>query len=174
MGLRLAQNREGSEARGSPGRAGSGGRVGSAAARPEGRVRWRGGLWRESRRSVAQGSLRKDLEQLAGQVTALLAAPMGRSLARVAFAEPSESEVAALATRQVQAPLGAALAIVERARARGEWRSDVSLEVVLAALIGALMHRALLERTPLTPEFVGQVVELVAAGAGQAAHGPKG
>jgi AcrR family transcriptional regulator len=112
-----------------------------------------------------QGSLRKDLELIAEEVASLLRAPIGQSLARAAFADSSSSEIAALASREMSKPRVAALAMVERARKRGEWRTGVAPEVVLAALVGALLHRALLERAPLTPAFIRQVVDLVAHGA---------
>jgi AcrR family transcriptional regulator len=112
-----------------------------------------------------QGSLRKDLELVAEEVATLLRAPMGQSLARAAFSEAVDSEIAALAAREMGRPRASALAMVERARARGEWRPGIGPDVVLAALVGALLHRALLERAPLTPAFVRQVVDLVATGA---------
>lgn len=111
-----------------------------------------------------QGSLRKDLELIAEQVASLLQTPMGQSLARAALSEASGDEIAALATREMSSPRAAALAMVARARARGEWRTGVAPEVVLASLVGALLHRALLERVPLTPAFVRQVVDLIARG----------
>ncbi|MBS2016355.1 MAG: TetR/AcrR family transcriptional regulator [Deltaproteobacteria bacterium] len=111
-----------------------------------------------------QGSLRKELALIAEEVAALLRAPMGLSLARAALTESSSSELAALAAREMQKPNAAAHAMVERARARGEWRAGVPPEVVLGALVGALLHRVLLERAPLTPAFVRQVVDLVASG----------
>lgn len=113
-----------------------------------------------------QGSLRKDLERVAELVAELLRSPVGATLARAAFTEPSDNAIAALAAREVRRPRTAALAMVERARARGEWRSGASPEATLAALVGALLHRVLLERAPLTPAFVRQVVDLVATGAG--------
>ncbi len=111
-----------------------------------------------------QGSLREDLQLVAEHVAVLLRAPMGRSVARAAFAESAESEIAALAAREMGKPRTAALAMVQRARARGEWREGISPEVALAALVGALLHRALLERAALTSSFLEQVVDLVVAG----------
>jgi AcrR family transcriptional regulator len=111
-----------------------------------------------------RGSLRKELELIARHVARLLGAPMGRSLARAAFSESADSALAALALREMKKPRAAVIAMVERARGRGEWRTDVAPEVVLAALVGALLHRALLERAPLTPRFVRQVVDFVSAG----------
>ena len=111
-----------------------------------------------------QGSLRKDLALIAEAVSNLLGSKVGQSLARATFSASASNEIAALAAREVSRPRAAALAMVERARARGEWRSGVSPEVVLAALVGALLHRALLERAPLTPAFLRQLVDLLAAG----------
>lgn len=111
-----------------------------------------------------RGSLRNDLELVAEEVARLLRTPHGEGLARAAFTDSGASELAALAAREMGKPQVAALAVVERARARGEWCTTVSPEVALAALVGALLHRALLERAPLTPAYVRQVVDLVAAG----------
>ncbi len=113
-----------------------------------------------------QGALRKDLQLIADEVATLLRAPIGQSLARAAFAESSSNEIAAMAAREIGKPRAAALAMVERARARGEWQSSIAPDVVLAALVGALLHRALLERAPLTPAFIRQVVDLVTTGVG--------
>ncbi len=118
-----------------------------------------------------QGSLHKDLALIAREVATLLRQPLGQSLARAAMSASSGTELAALAAREMNRPRTAALAMVERARARGEWRTRVAPEVVLAALIGALLHRALIERAPLTDAFLRQVVALVADGvAGVAAR----
>ncbi len=111
-----------------------------------------------------QGSLRGDLMLVAERVAALLASPIGASLARAALSEPRPSPLSALATREMEGPRAAALAMVERARARGEWRAGVGPEAVLAALVGALLHKALLERRPVTKSFVREVVEVLAGG----------
>lgn len=111
-----------------------------------------------------QGSLREDLALVAREVAKLLRTRTGRSLARAAFAESTDDAVAALATREMNRPRASALAMVERARGRGEWRKGASPEVVLAALVGGLLHRALLERAPLTPAFLRQIVDLAVRG----------
>ena len=89
---------------------------------------------------------------------------MGRDLARAAFSESVGPEIAVLSAREMQTSRAAAEAMVERARARREWRPDASPEVVLAALVGARLHRALLEHIPLTPSFLRQVVDFTLAG----------
>jgi AcrR family transcriptional regulator len=113
-----------------------------------------------------QGSLRKDLTLMAQEVAALLRQPLGQSLARAAMAHSPGTELTALAAREMTRPRAAALAMVERARARGEWATQVPPEVVLAALVGALLHRELLEREPLTDTFLRQLVAFVADGVG--------
>jgi AcrR family transcriptional regulator len=111
-----------------------------------------------------QGSLHGDLAFIAREVAALLREPLGQSLARAAMSESSTSEFGALGAREMRRPPEAMLAMVERARVRGEWRSEVSPEVVLAALVGAILHRVLLERAPLTDAFLRQLVTLLANG----------
>jgi hypothetical protein len=56
------------------------------------------------------------------------------------------------------------LGLRARAQARGEWRDGVAPETVLALLVGALLHRALLERAALTPGFIASIVEVIAGG----------
>lgn len=119
-----------------------------------------------------QGSLRGDLEQVAELVGGLLSSPLGRGLAQAALVHPEGSELKAQANRELDRPRAAALAMVERARARGEWREEVSAEALLSSLVGALMHRVLLEQRALDEAFVTQVVELLAAGAAPARDRP--
>jgi AcrR family transcriptional regulator len=111
-----------------------------------------------------RGSLRQDLELLAENVAALLESPLGRSLARAVMAESVGSELAALATRKIDRPRESIDALYERARARNEWRDDVAPETVLATLVGALLHRSLIERARITPGFVAELAGLVARG----------
>lgn len=115
-----------------------------------------------------RGSLRDDLEHLGEQVAALLDSPLGRSLARAAMAESVGAELAALAAREIDRPREAVVALRARARARREWRDGVAPETVLAMLVGALLHRALLERASLTPRFIAEVVGVLARGLKQA------
>ncbi|MCU0658949.1 MAG: TetR/AcrR family transcriptional regulator [Polyangiaceae bacterium] len=111
-----------------------------------------------------QGSLGRELEALGAHVAALLESPLGRSLARAAMAESVGVELAALALREVDRPREAVLGLRARAQARGEWRDGVAPETVLALLVGALLHRALLERAALTPGFIASIVEVIAGG----------
>ncbi|MDF1522466.1 MAG: TetR-like C-terminal domain-containing protein [Trueperaceae bacterium] len=112
------------------------------------------------------GSLRGDLPGLLGRAVAFLGEPEDRAVARAALAAPAEAHVAALAARRLEAPATAAIeALVARARARGEWRADVAPELVLPTLIGALLHRTLLEHAVPDDVWLEGVVDLLVRGA---------
>lgn len=111
------------------------------------------------------GSLRGDLMLLVGAVAALLEQPSGRALARAAFAESGAPEIAALAVRQLESQArGPAHELFERARARGEWRSPVPPEVVMAAVVGGLLHRTMIEHRPASGAWLAALVDLVVGG----------
>ena len=54
-----------------------------------------------------------------------------------------------------------ALEIYERARARGELREDVDLDLLSAALPGIVLHRMFLLGDPPTPDLIARVVDQV-------------
>lgn len=111
-----------------------------------------------------RGSLRAELLLLAQQVAQLLESPLGRSLARAAMADSLGPELSALARREVSKPREVAVQIVSRARERGEWRAGVSPEILLGALVGALMHRSLLERAPISSAAIEELVDMLVEG----------
>ena len=109
------------------------------------------------------GSLRGDLAHLCAEVAALLSQPLGRELARAALGE--DSEVGALASRQLSSQAqGPQRDLTARAIARGEWRDTVAAEIVLSLLVGALIHRLLLEKQPLTPAWQQAMIDAVLLG----------
>lgn len=112
------------------------------------------------------GSLRGDLLGLLSPVAGFLNDGTGRAVLRAALSESSASSVASLAarklTQQAQSPLGA---LVARAHVRGEWREGVSGEQLIFLLVGALIHRAMLEHRPLSKRWLASVVDLVLFGA---------
>lgn len=84
---------------------------------------------------------------------------------RAALAESSAASVAELAARRLARPAGApGLAIVRRARARGEWRRGVEPERLLGALVGAVIHRVMLEHEPASPRWLASLVDLTLYG----------
>ena len=102
-----------------------------------------------------QGSLRADLVALATRVGALLHSAPGRALVQAAVAHAGDPPP--LAPDEVPA-------IVARARARGEWREAVAPEQVLALLVGALLHRTMLERAAVDPAWIEGVVDVLVVG----------
>jgi len=113
-----------------------------------------------------QGSLRADLVALGEAVASLAREPRGRALIRAAFSATGAPELVALAARKVEtAALEApALALVQRARARGEWRDDAAPDAVLAMLVGAILHRVMLEHAPPSKKWLTSVVNILVLG----------
>lgn len=111
------------------------------------------------------GSLHGDLLALGGRVATFLHQPAGRALAQAVFAESLAPSIASLARRQLEASAGgSALAMVQRAVARGEWRPDVSPVTLLSMLVGAILHRMMLERQEASPSWLAEVVAVLLCG----------
>ena len=110
------------------------------------------------------GSLRGDLLGLLAPVVRLLKTPLGLTIVRFALAQTTTSGAHELAARQLQQTSKPLLAVVERAKTRGEWRHDADAEQLVFMLVGALLHRALLEHAPLTPRWLRRLVDLAVEG----------
>jgi AcrR family transcriptional regulator len=111
------------------------------------------------------GSLRGDLLQLLAVTADLLETTAGRALIRAAIADSATPAVTDLARRQLQNGLAEpALALVERARHRGEWSSSAPPGQSIFILVGALLHRALLERAPTDQTWRETVVDVLLHG----------
>jgi AcrR family transcriptional regulator len=114
------------------------------------------------------GSLRGDLAALARSLATFLTQPAGLALARAAIAESSSPEVSSMAARRfaqgAQGPVGG---LIARAMARGEWTNPAPPEVAMSMLVGALLHRVLLEQQPVTPPWLEGVVDVLAGGLGR-------
>lgn len=122
-------------------------------------------------RLVDTGSLRGDLLVLAEAVAEFMSQPSGRALARAALAEPSASAIAALAAEQLSR--GAAVPVghlIQRARARGEWKTKAPPEAALSMLVGAILHRTMLEHQPTKGPWLDGVVDLIVGGVGTPAR----
>ena len=118
-----------------------------------------------SARAPDTGSLRGDLAELLAPVAALAVDPRGRGLVRAALAESSSSSVAELASRALQtAAAGPMPAVIERARLRGEWSTTASPHTLMTALTGAILHRAMLERAPVTARWLDEVIDMMLVG----------
>ena len=118
-----------------------------------------------SARAPDTGTLRGDLLGLLHELAAFLSRPEGRAVTRIALSVQAEAEVAALAARRLEGATSASVdALVRRARERGEWRAGTPGELVVNTLVGAVLHRALLEHRPLDTAWLTEVVDLVLCG----------
>ncbi len=114
---------------------------------------------------VDTGTLRGDLRIVAETVARVLEQPVGQALVRAAFASSEASELVLLATRRLQnQAVDPVREMVKRAQARGEWQREVSPETLLGALVGAILHRAMLERRATTKAWLASLVELLVVG----------
>ena len=116
-------------------------------------------------RLVDTGSLRGDLMVLAEAVAEFMSQPAGRALARAALAEPSASAISELAAKQLSR--GAAIPVgqlIQRAHARGEWKTKAPPEAALSMLVGAILHRTMLEHQPTKGPWLEGVVDLIVSG----------
>jgi AcrR family transcriptional regulator len=112
------------------------------------------------------GSLQGDLVALLTPIMHMINAAPGRALLRAALSESASGAVAAMATEAITSQSANPLhAMVERAQARGEWRSGVQPEQLVSMLVGAVIHRAMLEHAALSDEWLAGVVDLVLNGA---------
>jgi AcrR family transcriptional regulator len=111
------------------------------------------------------GSVRGDLTSLVSAVGALLESTPGQALLRAAMSAAAAPGIRALANRRIAETGGDYLPrLMERAQSRGEWAVPVAGETVLALLIGALIHRVVLEHGVISTEWTAAVVDLVIDG----------
>jgi AcrR family transcriptional regulator len=116
-------------------------------------------------RAPDTGSLRGDLLGVLAELGRFLARPEGRAVARAALSNQAESSVAALAARRLgQQGADGVTPLTARAIARGEWREGVSGPHVVHTLVGALLHRALLEHAEITEAWLASTVDLLLVG----------
>ena len=111
------------------------------------------------------GSLRGDLLALLKRVSALLIHPAGRAIVRASASLGAEPRIMLLAqqrlTAQAMLPVEQ---LVERARSRGEWREGVRGEMLVFALVGAVMHRLSMERAKVTGPWLASLVDMMLLG----------
>lgn len=118
-----------------------------------------------SARAPDTGSLRGDLLGLLEPIVDFVGQATGRAVVRAALAESAESGVAGLAAQRLsQQASGPVRALMTRARARGEWRAGASGEQLIFALVGAVIHRAMLEHGAITKRWLGSLLDLVLLG----------
>jgi len=116
-----------------------------------------------AREAGDRGSLRADLEALALSVAALLASPLGLALTRsaVSGAEALAAKSRTRLERQASRELSG---LVGRAVKRGEWRTGAPHRPLLSLLVGAVMHRVLLEQAPVSGAWLRDTVQVLVRG----------
>ena len=107
------------------------------------------------------GSLRGDLHALAAPIAELAAKPDGVALLRAALSTQAGGDVSAVAAGRVSGGAASVSPIVARARARGEWRDGVDPQQAIFVLVGAIIHRTLLEHATPTGEWLEGLVDIV-------------
>jgi len=116
------------------------------------------------------GTLREDLEAAVGTLLNAFAGPLGRALAGLVADMAQDAQLAETIRGEVLATRRRSMrdAFV-RARARGEVRAELDIELVLDMLTGPFYYRTLFGHAPVTRrmarEVAAYVVRLVAPGA---------
>ncbi|MFO7568128.1 MAG: TetR/AcrR family transcriptional regulator [Enhygromyxa sp.] len=111
------------------------------------------------------GSLRGDLKAMLDTVAARMSSAAGRALVQAAMSEASTTAVAELGSDPMIRGQQAAVELVARAAARGEWDPERHVpDAVLAMITGSVMHRVMLERQPITDAWAQTVIDVIVRG----------
>jgi AcrR family transcriptional regulator len=116
----------------------------------------------EERELVDSGSLREDLLSAFCGAGGLTDKPEVDTFGAILTAVARDADFAEAFRREVLAPkLAATTELFERAKARGEVRSDVDIELLAPALAGIVLHRFFLVGEPPTQELVTTVIDQI-------------
>ncbi len=110
------------------------------------------------------GSLRGDLIALFTPIAALAARPEGVALLRAALSPTVDAAVGGLGASRLHSDGTTVFGIAERAEQRGEWRAGVDPRLVIFTVVGAILHRVLLERADPTGAWLHAVVDVTLHG----------
>jgi AcrR family transcriptional regulator len=112
------------------------------------------------------GSLRGDLTAALTSDATLQADPQTRPLLSSLFAAMARSPRMAQAVRGgfVASREQALVAVLERARARGEARGDLDVGLAVQLCAGPLLYRTLVDGAPTDPAAVERLVDLILGG----------
>lgn len=111
------------------------------------------------------GSLRGDLLALLKRLGEFLMHPTSRAILSAGASEHADSRLAMLARERLGAQaMMPVQVLVERAQARGEWRSDLKGELLIFALVGAVIHRVNMERAKVSTAWLHSLIDMVLLG----------
>jgi AcrR family transcriptional regulator len=108
------------------------------------------------------GSLRGDLEVFIGRAHATLVSPGMRAFLQTLLAD-EQPELLGLAAAAEAPKLAAVMAFFVRAEQRGEIRPELDRALFLDGLLGLLFVKLVVHREPVTPSFIGRVIDHVIA-----------
>jgi AcrR family transcriptional regulator len=108
------------------------------------------------------GSLRGDLQQLMCGVGGMTDGEAVGTFGAVITAIVRDPEFATAFRQEIVGPkIAASQQIWERARARGEVREDLDLELIEPALAGICLHRVFLMGEQLNEDLIGRVIDQI-------------
>ena len=118
------------------------------------------------------GALREDLEAATRTLLRAFAGPLGQALPGLVADMAQDPELAATIREEVLAARRKSMRdAFERARARGEIRGDLEIELLLDMLTGPFYYRALFGHAPITAHMTREVVKYVTRVASRRAAG---
>jgi AcrR family transcriptional regulator len=108
------------------------------------------------------GALSEDLEAAVRTLLRAFAGPLGQALPGLVADMAQDPELAATIREEVLAARRKSMRdAFERARARGEIREGLEIELLLDMLTGPFYYRALFRHAPITAHMTGDVVKYV-------------
>lgn len=108
------------------------------------------------------GALREDLEAAVRTLLRAFAGPLGQALPGLVADMARDPELAATIREEVLAARRKSMRdAFERARARGETRDDLEIELLLDMLTGPFYYRALFGHAPITAHMTREVVKYI-------------
>lgn len=128
------------------------------------------GMLNDLNTTADTGTLRGDLLAILMPIAALAAKPEGAALLRAAMSSPAAEEIAALAARKFAANTPILSEIIKRGIQHGEWDPQLAPELLIFTIVGAIIHRTLLEHADPTGNWLEAVIDLTLNGATPRQH----
>jgi AcrR family transcriptional regulator len=113
---------------------------------------------------IEEGSVEAGLHSLVATATALLSSSEGQTIVRAGMSPQIDRRAESLVSSAALVVPEALSSLVDAATQRGEWERSLPAEVVVAAVLGAAIHRTMIERQPLSSEWTAQLVSLLMHG----------
>ncbi len=110
--------------------------------------------------------MRSDMRAFALAAAAWASSPVGLGVTKTLLTAGDDPHIHALVARLMRARTRGPQALFARAIARGDLDADADSRMAMTAIAGAISHRIVVEREPVTPAFVDRLVRLVVDGLG--------